>query len=226
MARVGVLRPLEHVGRAALLDDLALAHDVDAVGHRAHDAEVVRDQQHGHAELALQVLQQLEDLRLDGDVERRGRLVGDQQVGLVGERHGDHHALALAAGELMRVGVRAAAPGRRGRPCAAARARARAPWHRRAPWCSFMTSPTCFSMVCSGLSEVIGSWKMIEIFSPRSSRMAWPGALSRSLPPKWIAPVGCEADGIGQQPQDRQRRDGLARARTRRPARRSRPWRW
>jgi hypothetical protein len=25
--------------------------------------------------------------------------------GLVGERHGDHHALALAAGELMRVGV-------------------------------------------------------------------------------------------------------------------------
>ena len=83
----------------------ALAHDVDAVGHLAHDAEVVRDQQHGHADLALQRLQQLEDLRLDGDVERGGRLVGDQQVGLVGERHGDHHALALAAGELMRIGV-------------------------------------------------------------------------------------------------------------------------
>ena len=50
-------------------------------------------------------LQQLEDLRLDGDVERGGRLVGDQQVGLVGERHGDHHALALAARELMREGA-------------------------------------------------------------------------------------------------------------------------
>jgi hypothetical protein len=37
-----------------------------------------------------------------------------------------------------------------------------------------MISPTCFSMVCSGLSEVIGSWKMIEIFSPRISRMSWP----------------------------------------------------
>ena len=48
-------------------------------------------------------LQQLDDLRLHGDVERGGRLVGDQQVGLVGERHGDHDALALAAGKLMRI---------------------------------------------------------------------------------------------------------------------------
>ena len=46
---------------------------------------------------------QLEDLRLHGDVERGGRLVGDQQVGLIGERHRDHHALALAAGELVRI---------------------------------------------------------------------------------------------------------------------------
>ena len=50
---------------------------------------------------------QLEDLRLDGDVERGGRLVGDQQVGIVGERHGDHHALALAAGQFVRIGLHA-----------------------------------------------------------------------------------------------------------------------
>ena len=84
---------------------MPLAHHVDAVGHAAHDAKVVRDQQHGHAELALQRLQELEDLRLDGDVERGGRLVGDQQIGLVGQRHGDHDPLTLAAGELVRVGV-------------------------------------------------------------------------------------------------------------------------
>ena len=58
-----------------------------------------------HAELRLQVLQQLQDLRLHGDVERGRRLVGDEQVGAVGERHGDHHALALAARELMRIGA-------------------------------------------------------------------------------------------------------------------------
>ena len=49
--------------------------------------------------------EELEDVGLDGDVEGGGRLVGDQEVGAVGERHGDHDALALAAGELMRVGA-------------------------------------------------------------------------------------------------------------------------
>ena len=41
----------------------------------------MRDEQHRHAVLVLQRAQQLEDLRLHGDVERRGRLVGDQQLG-------------------------------------------------------------------------------------------------------------------------------------------------
>ena len=54
----------------------------------------------------------LQDLRLHGDVERGGRLVGDQQVRLVGERHGDHHALALAAGQLVRIALEP--PGRIG----------------------------------------------------------------------------------------------------------------
>ena len=52
-------------------------------------------------------LQQAQDLRLDRDVERGRGLVGDQQLGLVGERHGDHHPLALPAGELMRIGIEA-----------------------------------------------------------------------------------------------------------------------
>ena len=52
-----------------------------------------------------QALEQLEDLRLDGDVERGGRLVGEQQSAAGGERHGDHHPLALAARELVRVVV-------------------------------------------------------------------------------------------------------------------------
>ena len=46
-------------------------------------------------------LQHLEDLRLHRDVERGGRLVGDQHLRVVGDRHRDHHPLAHAAGELM-----------------------------------------------------------------------------------------------------------------------------
>ena len=179
LARIGVLGRLEDVGGQALLDDLALVHDVDAVGHLAHDAEVVRDPQHGHVHLVLQALQQLEDLRLDGDVERGGRLVGDQQVGLVGERHGDHDALALAARELMRKGLQALLGHRECRPSPAGRARAPSRPASERPRCSFSISPTCFSMVCSGLSEVIGSWKMIEILSPRISRIVGLGDLQQ-----------------------------------------------
>ena len=53
----------------------------------------------------LQVLQKFEDLRLHGDVERGRRLIGDQKIGTIGQRHGDHHPLALSAGELMRIGA-------------------------------------------------------------------------------------------------------------------------
>ena len=98
-----MLRRLEDVLDRPLLDDLAVLHHAHDVGEPAHDAEVMGDEQHRHAEPLLQFLEQREDLRLHGDVERRGRLVGDQEVGLVGERHRDHHALALAAGQLMRI---------------------------------------------------------------------------------------------------------------------------
>ena len=47
----------------------------------------------------------LQDLRLHGHVEGGRRLVGDEEVGLVRERHGDHDALALAARELVRIGA-------------------------------------------------------------------------------------------------------------------------
>ena len=53
--------------------------------------------------VALRFAQQFEDLRLDGDVEGGGGLVGDQDVRLARQRHGDHHPLAHAAGQLVRV---------------------------------------------------------------------------------------------------------------------------
>ena len=61
------------------LDDLAGIHHGDPVRDARDDAEVVRDQQERDAELALQIGEQPQDLRLDGDVERGRRLVGDQQ---------------------------------------------------------------------------------------------------------------------------------------------------
>ena len=99
-----MLRRLENLLDAVHLDDTALLHHRDIVGELAHDRQIMGDEQHRHAVARLQILQKREDLRLDCDVERRGRLVGDEEIGPVGERHGDHHALTLAARELMRIG--------------------------------------------------------------------------------------------------------------------------
>ena len=95
-----------------LLDDPARVHHRDPVGDVGDHAEVVGDQDQAHVHLALQLGEQLHDLRLDGDVERGGGLVGDQHLGVERQRHRDHDALAHAAGELVRVVVDPLAGGR------------------------------------------------------------------------------------------------------------------
>ena len=97
---LGVVEDL--LGGAALAVGAGV-HDHDLIAHLGDDAQVVGDHDDGHAQLLLERLHELEDLGLDGDVERRGGLVGDQDIGLARERHGDHDALAHAAGVLVRV---------------------------------------------------------------------------------------------------------------------------
>src|SRR6266545_416634 len=103
--RVLIGRVLVDVLRVAHLDDLPSVHDRDPVAHRPDHCEVVRDEEVREVELPLEIFQQVEDLRLDRDVESRYRLVADDQPGIESEcaRHSD--ALALAAGELVRVAV-------------------------------------------------------------------------------------------------------------------------
>ena len=105
--RVGVGRGLEDARTRPFFDDGTVPHHADPVRGMPHDREVVGDQQHRHAEALLQLAQQLQDLRLDRHVEGGGGLVGDQQIWLAGERHGDHHPLALPARELVREGLEA-----------------------------------------------------------------------------------------------------------------------
>src|SRR5471032_2279455 len=52
-----------------------------------------------------QAHEEVEDLRLGGHVQRRGRFVGDQQVRIEGQGHGDHHPLALTAGQFERISL-------------------------------------------------------------------------------------------------------------------------
>ena len=151
------------------LDLAAGIHHGDAVGDLPDDAEIMGDEQHRHAELVLQALDQLEDLRLDGDVERGGRLVGDQHLRLAGERHGDHGALAHAARQVVRVLVVALG---RARGCRRGRA-ARWPAARGLPRHAAMEpqrSAICQPIVKTGFSAIIGSWKIMPMPLPRTLR--------------------------------------------------------
>ena len=91
------------------LDDLAEVHDGDAVGHVLDNGEVVADEEQREAKLLLQVLQQVHDLRLDGNIEGRDRLIADDEIRFGGERAGNADALPLAAGELVRLAIRGVA---------------------------------------------------------------------------------------------------------------------
>ena len=99
----------------------------------------------------LERLEQVEDLRLDRDVERGDRLVGDDQVRIDRERAGDADPLALAAGELVRVARR-----RIGRQADDLEQLAHAPVGvapADASPCARIGSPTMRPTECRGLSD-------------------------------------------------------------------------
>ena len=101
----------EQVDGFAGLRDAARVHHRDAMADLRHDTEIVRDQDHRKMQALLQLGNQFENLRLHRHVEGGGRFVGDQQFRFAGQCHRDHHALAHAAGEFMRM--LAQAPARR-----------------------------------------------------------------------------------------------------------------
>ncbi len=103
--RVGVPGRAEDLIGGALLDQFAGVKHADPVAHLCHDGQVVADEQHRRGQFLAQPRDQVEDLGLDGSVERGRRLVKYQQRGLRRERHRDDHALGHAAGQLVRVPV-------------------------------------------------------------------------------------------------------------------------
>ena len=74
---------------------------IDAVGHVAREADLVGDDQH-RAALVGELAHDAQHLADELDVERRGRLVEQDQLGLHRQHAGDRHALLLAAGQPLR----------------------------------------------------------------------------------------------------------------------------
>ena len=87
------------------LDGPAEIHHDHVVGDVSHHGKVVGDEEIGESVLLLQVDQEVQDRGLDREVERRDRLVEHEKAGVEHEGASDGDALALAAGEHVRVAV-------------------------------------------------------------------------------------------------------------------------
>jgi hypothetical protein len=105
-------RPLEYIRRPADFCQAASVEHGDPIGDLSRDAQVVGDEQDAAADLVAQRAEQFENLRLDGDVERGGRLVGHHERRFAGYCHRDHHALTQTPRQLMRIAAQP--PGRFG----------------------------------------------------------------------------------------------------------------
>ena len=169
-------RRLEQAHGRALLDHPPGLHDGDPVTPPCRQAEIVSDQDHGHAALGLDAGQELHHGLLRRDVEAGRRLVGDQQGRLAGDRHGDHDALAHAARQFVRIGrqprLRIADAHRRSSSSAWARAEPRRRPGSRS--CAASTSTICRPTVRIGLRLHAGSERSSTRAAPRNRRRsAW-----------------------------------------------------
>ena len=86
-----------------LFHDLTLVHHEHAVADRIAEIQVVGDEQVAQIQFVSQVEQQLQDLPLDGHVQRRDRLVRHDEAGSLDEGCRDGHPLLLTAGQLVRL---------------------------------------------------------------------------------------------------------------------------
>ena len=183
--------------------------------------QIVRDEQVGQAEPLLQVEQQVDDLRLHRDVERRDRLVGDDEARVERQRARDADALALAAAEGVREAVACTAPA--APPGRAAPRRACAGCSRRA---DAVDQQRLADDVADHHARIERGERILEDhLHVRPQRRAAPRGrgrrrrrLGRRSARKRIAP-----DGRLQRAQDAARRSSSCRSRIRRPAPASRP---
>ena len=141
---------------------------------------------------SLQLLDQLEDLRLHRHVERGRRLVGDQQLRVADQRHRDHRALAHTAGELVRVVVVAA---RRRSGCRPAPASRRA-LLARACLGDLVVHPVRLGDLVArpcrtGAAPTADPGRSSPSRSPRSARMSSSAGGTSSWPSSQISPETC-----------------------------------
>lgn len=103
----GVIAPRhgEQLGGGTVFYPFTAVQYRNAVRNPPHRRQIVRNKQVGQVPFLLQLLQQMQDLRLHRDVERRRGLIQYQYSRLQHQRAGNRHPLTLAAGQFVRPAV-------------------------------------------------------------------------------------------------------------------------
>ena len=78
--RVGMTGMIEHLLGRATFDDTAEIHHGDLIRQVLDNAQIVGDEKIRQPQVGLELGQEVEDLRLYGDVQRAGGLVADEEV--------------------------------------------------------------------------------------------------------------------------------------------------
>src|SRR6266540_2030351 len=94
---VGVLRVAQNLPYRSILHHLSEIHNGDRVGNLGDDSQIVSDEHYRHADPLLQTSHEIQDLCLDGHIERSRRFVGNQQGRITRQSHGNHCPLAHTA---------------------------------------------------------------------------------------------------------------------------------
>ena len=86
---------------SCIFNDHTCIHDHDLVCHLCYNTHIVGDQHNGNSGLFLHFLHQFHDLRLNGNIQCSGWLIGNDKRWILCQRHGDHHTLTHTTGKLM-----------------------------------------------------------------------------------------------------------------------------
>ena len=98
-------RILKQLLGGGFFDQLAQIHNGDIVGKMIDNRQVMCDKHVGQSHLLLKLFHQVQNLRLDGHVQGRNRLVADDELGIQRQCPGDTDSLPAAAVQLVGIGV-------------------------------------------------------------------------------------------------------------------------
>ena len=103
-----MLRIIEDFCCCSSLTETPTVHNNNVVTHIGDNTEIVRHQDNCHSKFLLQILNQLQNLCLNGHIQCCCRLICNEDIRFASQCHGNHDSLAHASGMLMWILLHAA----------------------------------------------------------------------------------------------------------------------